>query len=72
MPTRLDAGQQVMAMLERGWVWKDAFSDILVHPTDHTLAVQFDRASNVLRLSPALVQAVSLVIPTRGGKKRRS
>ena len=29
----------------------------------------YDRAANALRLSPALADAVSLVIPTRGGKK---
>jgi hypothetical protein len=70
MAQKPDAGKQVQALLQQGWVWRDAFSDVLVHPADHTLAVKYDRAGNVLRMSPALVEAVALVIPSPPGKKR--
>ena len=65
MDGRLDAKRQVQAMLDRGWVWSDDDSDVLLHPDDHGLYVRYDRATDTLTASPALVKALELVIPTR-------
>jgi hypothetical protein len=67
----LTASQQVQALLARGWQWRDAFSDVLVHPLDHGLNVTYDRADETLSMSAALVAALELVIPTPSGKSRR-
>lgn len=58
-------------MLARGWQWRDAFSDVLVHPADHSLNVTFNRVDNTLSMSAALIEALALVIPTPAGKGRR-
>ncbi len=71
MTQHLDAKQQVQAMLDRGWVWRDDHSDVLVHPEDHSLAVRYHREDNTLSMSPALVKALELIIPTPAGKSRR-
>lgn len=71
MKEPLSAGQQVLAMLARGWQWRDAYSDVLVHPLDHSLNVTYNRADNTLSMSAALVKALELVIPTPAGKSRR-
>jgi hypothetical protein len=65
MDGRLDAKRQVQAMLDRGWVWSDDDSDVLLHPDDHGLYVRYDQATDTLSASPALVKALELVIPTR-------
>jgi hypothetical protein len=66
----LSAGDHVLAMLAKGWQWRDPFSDVLVHPSDHSLNVTYNRADNTLSMSAALVAALELVIPTRAGKSR--
>jgi hypothetical protein len=71
MAEPLDAKEQVQAMLDRGWVWRDFHSDVLVHPKDHTLAVRYHREDNTLSMSPALVKALELIIPMPAGKSRR-
>jgi len=67
----LSASQQVQAMLARGWRWRDAYSDVLVHPLDHSLNVTYNRADETLSMSAALIEAMALVIPTPTGKTRR-
>jgi len=67
----LSAKKQIQAMLDRGWVWRDAISDVLVHPADHSLFVEYDRETDTLTMSPALAEALELVIPTPAGKNRR-
>ena len=71
MTEHLDAKGQVQAMLDRGWVWRDFHLEVLVHPEDHTLAVRYHRDDNTLSMSPALVKALELIIPTPAGKRRR-
>jgi hypothetical protein len=71
MKEPLSAGQQVLALLERGWQWRDTYSDVLVHPSDHSLNVTYNRADNTLSMSAALITALELVIPTPAGKSRR-
>ena len=71
MKEPLSASQQVLAMLAQGWQWRDPFSDVLVHPLDHSLNVTYDRAGDSLSMSAALVAALELVIPTPAGKSRR-
>ena len=71
MKEPLSASQQVQALLARGWHWRDAYSDVLVHPLDHGLNVTYNRADESLSMSAALVAALELVIPTPTGKTRR-
>jgi hypothetical protein len=71
MAEPLDAKGQIQAMLERGWVWRDFHEDVLVHPEDHTLAVRYHPEDNTLSISPELVKALELIIPTPAGKSRR-
>ncbi len=71
MAIPLSASEQVEAMLARGWQWRDPYSDVLVHPADHSLNVTFNRVDNTLSMSAALVAALELVIPTPAGKSRR-
>jgi hypothetical protein len=71
MKEPLSASQQVQAMLARGWHWRDAHSDVLVHPLDHGLNVTYNRADDTLSMSAALAAALELVIPTPTGKTRR-
>ena len=71
MPNSPTARQQVQEMLNRGWQWRDEHSDVLVHPQDHAMYVTYDRATDTLALSPALVQALELVIPTPTGQNPR-
>ena len=65
------AKQQVQEMLDRGWAWRDAYSDVLVHPQDHAMFATYDRTADTLTLSPALVKALTLVIPTPAGQNPR-
>jgi len=67
----LSAKQQVLALLARGWRWRDPFTDVLVHPQDHGLSVTYNRADDTLSMSPALALALERVIPTPAGKSRR-
>lgn len=71
MSKQLDAREQVLSLLARGWQWRDAFSDVLVHPTDHSLSVTYDRVADTLSMSVGLVAALELVIPTANGQSRR-
>ena len=71
MSTRPTAKQQVQAMLDRGWQWRDEYSDVLVHPDDYNMFATYIRADDTLTLSPALVAALALVIPTPAGKNPR-
>jgi hypothetical protein len=71
MSVPLSASQQVLAMLARGWQWRDAYSDVLVHPLDHGLNVTYNREDETLSMSAGLVAALELVVPTRAGKPRR-
>jgi hypothetical protein len=71
MAGQLDAKQQMMALLARGWRWRDAITDVLVHPSDHGLTVTYNRADDTLSMSAALVAALELVIPTPAGLNRR-
>ena len=71
MSTRPTAKQQVQAMLDRGWRWRDEYSDVLVHPDDYNMFATYNRADDTLTLSPALVTALALVIPTPAGKNPR-
>lgn len=71
MPQRPTAKQQVQSMLDRGWQWRDEYSDVLVHPDDYNLYATYNRADDTLTLSPALVAALTLVIPTPAGKNPR-
>ena len=70
MPKPLDVPRQITAMLARGWTWSPADPDVLLHPADHGLYVRFNRAAGTLTPSPALVEALELVIPTPAGKSR--
>ncbi|HEY1188524.1 MAG TPA: hypothetical protein VGE74_12805 [Gemmata sp.] len=71
MAEKLTAKQQVLAMLDRGWLWRDAHSDVLVHPQDYGLYATFDRVKETLTLSPALNAALALIIPTPTGRNPR-
>lgn len=71
MAEKLTAKQQVLAMLERGWRWRDEFTDVLVHPQDYGLSVTYDRVNETLTLSPALNAALALIIPTPAGRNPR-
>ena len=71
MIVQLDVERQVLAMLEQGWTWRDPYSDVLVQPDDHSLAVFYNRVEGTLRVSPELAAALELVIPSPGSKKRR-
>ena len=71
MKEPLSASQQVEAMLAQGWQWRDPYSDVLVHPSDHSLNVTYNRVDNSLSMSAALMAALELVIPTPTGKSRR-
>ena len=71
MSEPLSASQQVLAMLAQGWQWRDPYSDVLVHPSDHSLNVTYNRADDTLSMSAALVEALELVIPTPSGRSRR-
>jgi hypothetical protein len=71
MKEPLSASQQVLAMLAQGWQWRDPYSDVLVHPSDHSLNVTYNRADDSLSMSAALIAALELVIPTPTGKSRR-
>ncbi len=71
MTDKPTAKQQVQAMLDRGWLWRDAYTDVLVHPQDYTLFATYDRASDTLTFSPALIEALALVIPTPAGRNPR-
>ena len=71
MKEPLSASQQVLALLAQGWQWRDPYSDVLVHPSDHGLNVTYDRVDDTLSMSAALVAALELVIPTPAGKSRR-
>jgi hypothetical protein len=71
MAEALSAREQVLAMLARGWQWRDSYSDVLVHPADHSLSVTFNPADDTLSMSAALAAAMELVIPTPAGQSRR-
>lgn len=71
MAEALSAREQILAMLAQGWQWRDSFSDVLVHPADHSLSVTYNRADDTLSMSAALVEAMELVIPTPSGRSRR-
>lgn len=71
MTEALSASEQVLAMLARGWLWRDTFSNVLVHPADHSLSVTFNPDDGTLSMSAALAAALELVIPTPAGKSRR-
>ena len=71
MAAAINAKQHVLTLLARGWRWQDADSNVLVHPEDHNLAARYDPADNTLSLSPALVAALDLVIPTPASQSRR-
>ena len=58
MKEPLSASEQVEALLARGWQWRDTFSDVLVHPLDHSLNVTYDRVGDTLSMSAALVAAL--------------
>jgi hypothetical protein len=70
MGQQSDAKRQLQGLLAQGWVWRDSFSDVLVHPSDHSLAVRYDRAADTLRMSAALAEAIKRVIPTPAGRSR--
>jgi hypothetical protein len=72
MKELLNASQQVQALLSRGWHWRDAFSDVLVHPLDHGLNVTYNRADETLSMSAGLVAAMELVILTHPGRSNRN
>jgi hypothetical protein len=71
MAEALSAREQVLAMLAQGWQWRDSFSDVLVHPADHSLTVTYNRTDETLSMSAALIAALALVIPTPAGRSRR-
>ena len=71
MADKLTAKQQIQSMLDRGWLWRDAYSDVLVHPQDYTLFVSYDREADTLTFSPELLKALELVIPTPAGRNPR-
>jgi len=71
MPVALSASQQVVALLARGWQWRDAHSDVLVHPLDHGLNVTYNRVDDTLSMSAGLLAAMELVVVTPAGKSRR-
>ncbi|QEG28599.1 hypothetical protein GobsT_33820 [Gemmata obscuriglobus] len=51
-------------MLDRGWLWRDPLSSVLVHPQDYTLFAVYDHDAGTLTYSAALLEALELVIPT--------
>jgi hypothetical protein len=71
MTEALSAREQILAMLAQGWQWRDSFSDVLVHPADHSLTVTYNRTDESLSMSAALMEAMELVIPTPAGRSRR-
>jgi hypothetical protein len=71
MAEPLSARHQIEAMLAQGWQWRDPFSDVLVHPADHSLNVTYNRADDTLGMSAALVAALERIIPTPPGRNRR-
>jgi hypothetical protein len=60
----------MLAMLDRGWRVSDSDPDVLVHPQDHALFVRYDPATDTLGVSPALDEALALVIVTPAGQTR--
>lgn len=68
MSDRPDTAVQIEGMLARGWAWSERDPNRLVHPADHGLYVCVNRTTNTMSLSPALVRALDLVIPTPAGK----
>ncbi|MDY3556097.1 hypothetical protein R5W24_005260 [Gemmata sp. JC717] len=60
----LSAEQQVLAMLDRGWRWRDPLSSVLVHPQDYSLFVVYDQQAGTLTCSAELLKALDLIIPT--------
>ena len=65
-----NAREQIAAMLDKGWRWSATDPDVLLHPADHGMYVRLDRAAGTLSMSPALADALQLVIPTPRGKSR--
>ena len=72
MIEHLDAMGQVSALLKLGWVWRDFHENVLVHPEDYSLAVRYHPEDNTLSMSPELIKALDLIIPTPAGKSRRA
>ncbi|AMV23637.1 hypothetical protein VT84_04445 [Gemmata sp. SH-PL17] len=71
MAERLTAKEQVQSMLDRGWVWRDDYSDVLVHPQDYSLSATYDRATGTLTFSPELLKALDQIIPTPPNRNPR-
>ncbi|VTR91926.1 unnamed protein product [Gemmata massiliana] len=71
MAQRLTAKEQVQSMLDRGWVWRDDYTDVLVHPQDHSLSATYDRDTGTLTFSPELLEALERIIPTPPNRNPR-
>ncbi|MBX9580978.1 MAG: hypothetical protein K2X87_11775 [Gemmataceae bacterium] len=71
MPTdQLDVPAFVLTLLGRGWGWDRAFTDRLVHPTNHEFYLVYDASGGRLTPSRALSAHLALVILTPASKSK--